>query len=90
MQDLLEIHQLKLNVRLGVHAWEQRILQPISLDLSIPWDAKNCNDQLEKTLDYDKLCQTITDYLNEHSFQLLETMAETLALFLRKHLNYQQ
>lgn len=81
--DTLQISALRVMTHIGVHAWEQRILQQLLLDIQIPIDVTLCNNQLDHTLDYDQLCQKVTTYLESNSFKLIETVAEDLALFIK-------
>lgn len=79
--DYLQITSLKIKTKIGVHKWEQAILQTLSLDIEIPVDISQCNDQIENTIDYDKLCQMVTEYIENKPFALIETVAsETIAL----------
>ncbi|MCX7117532.1 MAG: dihydroneopterin aldolase [Legionellales bacterium] len=82
--DHLQITALSTKTRIGVHAWEQRILQQLLLDIHIPYDFKNSQDDLAKTLDYDALCQRVTTFVESNHFQLIETVANEVAAFLIK------
>lgn len=42
-----------------------------------------CQDNLAKTLDYAKLCESITEFVSSRSFQLLETAAEQVLQMLQ-------
>lgn len=81
--DMLQITALKTKTHIGVHPWEQRILQQLLLDIRIPVDLANCNDQLENTIDYDQLCQRVTTYVESNSFTLIETVAEKVAQLIK-------
>ncbi|MCR9192185.1 MAG: dihydroneopterin aldolase [Gammaproteobacteria bacterium] len=70
---------LKIATRIGVYAWEQRINQRLSFDLRIPIDLTYCDDNLDNTLDYAKLCEDITTFVSSNVFQLLETVASQVA-----------
>lgn len=82
--DKLEIIELKVATKIGIHAWEQSIIQPLIIDLDIFYDVSKCNDSIETTLDYDKLCQLITLFVSENSFQLIETVAEKICELVKK------
>lgn len=77
--DYLNITALNVSTKIGVHAWEQRINQQLLIDISIPSDFTGCNDELTSTLDYDALCQLVTQFLESNSFQLIETVANNIA-----------
>lgn len=82
--DLLRISNLKTMSRVGIHAWEQQILQPLLFDIEIPIDISNCEDNIEKVLDYDQLCQKITSFVETNSFKLIETVAEKVAQLIQQ------
>lgn len=73
----LEITALRVKTRIGVYAWEQRILQELLIDVTIPLTT-SAKDDLSKTVDYQKLCQEITGFVESQSFYLIETVAECL------------
>lgn len=79
MTDILSISALSVKTRIGVHAWEQRILQQLLLDISIPIDLTLCNNELANTIDYDALCQNVTVFVESNTFTLIETVAECVA-----------
>ena len=85
--DILTIKSLKISTKIGVHAWEQRIDQLLLIDLSLELDVQNCNENLEKTIDYSILCETVTEYVSTRSFQLIETVANEIARLIQKQFN---
>lgn len=85
--DMLQIKGLAVATRIGVYAWEQKILQPLFIDLSIPADFSQCEEQLAKTIDYEKLCLLVSNYVEGQAFQLIETVADRIALLLKKEFN---
>lgn len=82
--DCLQITALAVATRIGVYAWEQQILQQLFIDISIPADFKTTEDDLAKTIDYEKLCQVVSGYVEAHSFQLIETVANNVALLIKE------
>ena len=84
MTDILSISSLSISTRIGVHAWEQRILQQLLLDISIPVDLSRCNNELANTIDYDALCQNVTTFLEPNAFTLIETVAEQVAARIKE------
>lgn len=85
--DRLDIKALSVNTRIGIHVWEQRISQRLLIDISIPTDCRLCNDEIANTIDYDKLCQTVTTYVESNSFKLIETVANTVADLIQGEFN---
>lgn len=88
--DILHIKALKVPAKIGVHAWEQAIRQPLLIDISIPGDFSAYQDQLAKALDYDTLCQTATEFVLSKSFQLIESVAHELATLLQQRFQIHQ
>lgn len=83
MIDMLTISGLQILAKIGVYAWEQQILQPLLLDLSIPLDVKHCDDDLANTVDYAELCRGITNLVTSKPYALIETVAEDVAQFVK-------
>lgn len=85
--DSLIITALSVNTRIGIHAWEQRISQRLLINITIPADFSACHDDIINTLDYDKLCQQVTSYVESTSFNLIETVADSVAVLIKKTFN---
>ncbi len=81
--DKLEISALRMTTHIGIHAWEQRILQRLSIDISIETDFSTCNNELANTIDYDQLCQRVTTFVESNTFILIETVAEKIVQLLK-------
>lgn len=81
--DTLHISALSLMTHIGIHEWEQRILQQLLLDIRISVDVATCNDELANTIDYDQLCQRVTTFIETNSFSLIETVAEKVAQLIK-------
>lgn len=81
--DKLEITALSVSTIIGVHAFEQRIQQRLLLDISLGCNAAHCQDDLARTIDYDALCQHVTEYVESNAFALIETVAEQVAQLIK-------
>lgn len=80
----LNISALSVKTRIGLYAWEQHIEQRLLIDLSLPLNLQE-EDNINLYVDYDRLCQTITRYLELNTFKLIETVAqELMKLILRE------
>lgn len=79
--DTLTINQLRFNVTLGIYGWEQQIKQPLLVDISLGIDAAKiaATDELDSSLDYARLSQELQTWLDDTSFQLVETLSEKMA-----------
>ncbi len=83
MTDKLQITALKIKTHIGIHTWEQRILQSLLLDICIHTDFTSCKNELANTIDYDHLCQRVTTFVESNSFTLIETVAEKVAELIK-------
>lgn len=82
--DTLYIKGLKVPTTIGVHSWEQQIKQTLVIDVKADIDLSQLNDSedLTKTVDYWQAMQHIKQLLNNHSFKLIETVANKIAALL--------
>jgi 7,8-dihydroneopterin aldolase/epimerase/oxygenase len=87
--DTIFISELKVETKLGVPDWERMIAQTIILDIEIGYDlSKACNsDAIADTIDYGLVVARIHDTLREHSFQLVEALAEHICQLILKEFN---
>ena len=81
--DQLTISGLSVLTKIGVHQWEQAIQQKLLIDIIIPINVSECQDDLAHTIDYDKLCQKITAFVESNHFSLIETVAERIAQLIK-------
>lgn len=88
--DSLNIRALKIATRIGVHHWEQQIEQQLLLDITIPTDFSSCEDSLEHTIDYDRLCRSVTEFVESKAFQLIETVANDVAELIHNQFHVEQ
>ena len=75
------IKALKLKTIIGIYAWERRVKQAVIFDLEMYWDIQKASetDNIQDTLDYKKVAQTIEEYVDHSHFQLIEALAEAVA-----------
>ena len=76
--DTIFISELKVKTKLGVPAWERMLAQTIILDIEIGYDLAKAgkSDAIADTIDYGAVVARIHATLKEHSFQLVEALAE--------------
>jgi dihydroneopterin aldolase len=85
--DIIFLQEVKVTTRLGVPAWERLKPQTVLLDieLAMPHDASCRSDAIADTIDYGDIVQRIRQTLAEHSFNLVEALAEHVCqLILRE------
>jgi dihydroneopterin aldolase len=88
--DQLTISGLSVLTKIGVHQWEQAIDQRLLIDITIPTDVSNCQDELTNTIDYDQLCQQVTTYVESNQFALIETVACRVAQLIKDQFTVNQ
>jgi dihydroneopterin aldolase len=88
--DTLTIQGLSVQTQIGVYAWEQQIKQQLLVDIIIPSNFNNCNDELTNTVDYNALCKTVTTFVESESFQLIESVAHCVAQLIKDEFKVQQ
>ncbi len=84
--DTIFIAELKVKTKLGVPAWERIVAQTVILDIEIGYDvSKACkSDSIADTIDYGAVVTRIHETLKEHSFQLVEALAEHVCQLIFK------
>ena len=79
--DKVFIKGLEVLTTIGVYEWEKSIKQKLRFDLEMGHNngpaAKD--DDINKALDYATLSQAVTEFVELHQFELVETMAERVA-----------
>jgi len=75
------IHDLRLETRIGVYAWEQHLKQTLRLDLEIgvPSDAAFRSDDFRDALDYAAVVKRLQALAADHPHKLLERFAQAVA-----------
>lgn len=88
--DQLNITGLSVSTKIGAYTWEQRINQRLLIDITLSLDLSNCQDNLEKTIDYAALCKKVTDFVESKSFVLIETVAEEVIGLIKENYALEQ
>jgi dihydroneopterin aldolase len=84
--DTIFLKEVKVETRLGVPDWERLSPQTIILDIELAMPhSRSCEtDAIEDTIDYGIIVQRIRQMLTEHSFKLVEALAEHLCQLILK------
>jgi len=87
--DTIFLSEVKVQTKLGVPEWERMVAQTIILDIEIGYDlGKACkSDDVADTIDYGLVVNRVRESLSEHSFQLVEALAEHLCQLILKEFN---
>lgn len=79
--DTVFIHALHIETIIGVHAFEQQAPRPLILDLELGVDIRDAaaSDRIRDAVDYSAVADAIVGLAAQRRFQLIETLAETVA-----------
>ncbi|HHC72781.1 MAG TPA: dihydroneopterin aldolase [Thiotrichales bacterium] len=79
--DIIFIRQLQIETIIGIYDWERNTRQTVVLDLEMAADIGRAaaSDAIEQTLDYKAVAKRIIGFVEQSSFQLVETLAEEIA-----------
>jgi len=87
MQDLVLIEGLAVETVIGVFDWEREIQQRLVIDIELHTDIAKAasTDNLQYTLDYKAISDSVIEFTQNSEYQLVESLAEGLAaMILRK------
>lgn len=84
--DIVYISKLRVDAVIGIYEWEKRTRQKLELDLEMGADVAHAavSDDIEDTLNYKAVAQRVSGFIEEHPFQLVETLAERVAALIRE------
>jgi dihydroneopterin aldolase len=82
--DIIFLRELKVDTLIGVYEWEKRVPQTLQIDLEIALpDSLACQtDNIKDALNYADVVRDIQKALAIRHFNLIETLAETIAQML--------
>lgn len=80
-RDIIFLSDLRVQTVIGIWDWERAIKQTVGIDLEMATDIRKAaaSDSIEDTLDYKSVAKRIIEFVEQSSFQLVETMAERIA-----------
>lgn len=84
--DIVYIRDLKIQTVIGIFDWERSIKQTVSIDLEMATDITKAaaSDHIDDALDYKAIAKRVIAFVEEHDFQLVETLAEKVAAVVRE------
>ena len=91
MSDKVFIKGLRAETVIGVYDWERKIRQPLVFDLEMATDNRAAakEDDLTKAIDYAAISQRVIAEVESSSFELIETLAEHLAVIILEEFGVQ-
>lgn len=83
------INRLRLPARLGCHAPERSVKQPVEVTIRLYFASEPAfvSDDNARFIDYDALCGLVKDTVKQNEFQLIEYMAGVLFRQLRGYID---
>ena len=85
MEDIIYIKDLRIKTIIGIFDWERKVKQEVSIDMEFPFDCKKAaaTDTIEDTIDYKAITKGVIKFVEDSSFQLQETLAESVASLVK-------
>jgi dihydroneopterin aldolase len=83
-KDSIQLQGITVVTYIGVYDWEQKVMQPVVLDLEMTIDAAKAavDDNLSATVDYQALADQVCTFVGTGRFKLIESLAEKVADFI--------
>lgn len=87
--DTIFLRDLEIDATIGIFEWEKRIKQKVRIDLEMATDIAKAaaSDSIEDTLDYKAISKRIIQFVEDSSYELIETLIEKIAEILLKEFN---
>ena len=84
--DTIFLHDLRIKTIVGIWDWERRIRQTVSIDLEMGADIRKAarTDRIEDALDYKQIAKRVQQFVEDSSYQLVESLAENIATVVLK------
>ena len=82
--DIIFLKGLTIETVIGIYDWEREIRQTVIIDLEMATDIRKAaeTDDIVHTLDYKAVSKRVIGFVEESSFQLVETLAEKITEIL--------
>lgn len=82
--DIIFLKGLTIETVIGIYDWEREIRQTVIIDLEMATDIRKAaeTDDIGHTLDYKAVSKRVIGFVEESSFQLVETLAEKITEIL--------
>ena len=79
--DTLFLRDFRLQMIIGIYAWERQVPQTVQLDLEIGLShSRACHtDDVADSINYAEVAQRIRDTITQRDFNLVEALAEHIA-----------
>jgi 7,8-dihydroneopterin aldolase/epimerase/oxygenase len=90
--DRIHIEQLEISARIGVPEEERAAPQRLTVSISFwPYhEAGDLADKIENAINYSSVIEEVKNFARDQSVNLIETLADRLAMHLLKHFRMQK
>jgi dihydroneopterin aldolase len=90
--DRIHIEQLEVSTRIGVPEEERAAPQRLAASISFwPYhEADDLADKIENVVNYSAVADEVKNFVRDQSVNLIETLADRLAIHLLKHFRIQK
>lgn len=87
--DKIIINGLNVEAIVGLYSWERSARQKllINIELKAHTQTAAASQDLKDTIDYAEVCACVEKWIIDGKFELLETLAETVATNIQKQFN---
>lgn len=84
--DRIFLRDLRVETIIGIYDWERETPQTVSIDLELATDVARAaaSDDIADALDYKAIAKRLIAFVGASRFQLVETLAESIATLLRE------
>jgi dihydroneopterin aldolase len=82
--DKIFIHALKTEAIVGIFDWERQVKQTVVMDIAFSADIRKAalSDSIDDTLNYKRVAKRVLAFVEQSSFHLVETLAESVAMLV--------
>lgn len=87
--DTIFLRDLEIDATIGIFEWEKRIKQKVRIDLEMATDIAKAaaSDSIEDTTDYKAISKRIIQFVEDSSYELIETLIEKIAEIILREFN---
>ena len=84
--DIIYIRGLRVDAVIGIYNWERHTRQTLIIDLELAMDNRRAaaSDDIADALNYKSIKKRLLQFVNDSSFHLVETLAESMAELIMK------
>jgi dihydroneopterin aldolase len=92
LSDRIHIEELEVSTHIGVPEDERRAPQRLTVSISFwPYhEAGDVTDKIENAINYSDVVEETKNFVRDQSVNLIETLADRLAMHLLKHFHIQR